>query len=262
MERVTQQFLFILLLVAGVCYGQSIADVARESRKQQGNNGAPKNVISTDDVVPVTPTMIPSVATLCAHENHTCNFSGTQTIAYGANGHYNFKSGVTGSIECKNEIFGDPIFGTFKDCYIVPASVMASLEGSRRSVDSVAQLLPGSKFTGEGTLVAPGRGKHSYRIVNLDATRFVNGGTLHITVTVGDGASNGSFDLYPQGAQVPAEGSPNSLANVWNVARASSRNITYHFDHGTVFQFRAEGDWNSEAGTTNTYSFIVDVQSQ
>jgi hypothetical protein len=126
----------------------------------------------------------------------------------------------------------------------------------------VIQLLPGSSAAGEGTLVAPGRGKHNYRIVMLDASRFVDGGTIHITITMGAGESEASFDLYPQGLPLPAEGFPNSIASAHNVGRTAGAKIDYRFAHGAVFQFGAEGSWNEKAGTTNTYSFVVDVDSQ
>ena len=125
----------------------------------------------------------------------------------------------------------------------------------------VIHLVPGSSAAGEGTLVAPGRGKHGYRVVSLDATRFVNGGTLHITITMGAGESEASFDLYPQGLPMPEGGLPNSLASAHNVSRTNSAKITYHFAHGEAFQFAAEGSWNAKAGAANNYSFVVDVDS-
>lgn len=182
MQRLTQQGLCTVLLIGGICYGQSVADVARENRKQKSENGAaPTKVISNDD------------------------------------------------------LFDTP---------------------------DVIELLPGSSSTGQGTLVAPGRGKHSYRIVRLDASRFVNGGTIHIMITVGGGESEASFDLYPQSLPLPAEGLPNSLANAHNVARTAGATINYHFTHGAVLQLGAEGSWNSKAGATNTYSFVVDVDTK
>ena len=129
------------------------------------------------------------------------------------------------------------------------------------ATSEILQLTPGSSSTGQGTLVAAGRGKHSYRVIMLDARRFVNGGTIHITITVGDGESEASFDLYPQGLPLPSEGFPNSLANAWNIRSASGAKINYRFAHGTVFQFAAEGSWNSKAGAKNTYSFVVQVDS-
>jgi len=143
-----------------------------------------------------------------------------------------------------------------------PAKVITSDDIGAKSTPEVIQLIPGSSATGQGTLVAPGRGKHSYRVILLDASRFVNGGTIHITITLGDGESEASFDLYPQDLPLPSEGMPNSLASAVNVRSGSGAKINYRFAHGTVFQFGAEGSWNAKAGATNTYSFVVDVDSQ
>lgn len=119
-------------------------------------------------------------------------------------------------------------------------------------------LTPGTASTGDGTVVAPGRGKHNYLVTNLDATKFTNGGVLHITITAGNGASEASFDLYPGGVQLPSEGFPNSLAGSHNVRSGAAAKIDYRFDRGSVFQLAAEGSWNSKPGDTNTYSFVVE----
>jgi hypothetical protein len=55
----------------------------------------------------------------CASENGTCSFSGVMTVAYGANGSYNYAT--VGSISCSNSAFGDPAPGVVKDCYVVGA---------------------------------------------------------------------------------------------------------------------------------------------
>jgi hypothetical protein len=167
-----------LLLFAGLCHGQSLADAARENRKQKTGDGTSK-VVDSDDLT--TPT------------------------------------------------------------------------------DTLLRLLPGTPSNGQGTLVAPGRGRHNYVITQLDATKFTNGGTLHIDVVVGDKTSEASFDLYPQGSHTPTSGFPKPLASAHNIRSGDSANIDYHFDHGSVFQFAAEGSWNAKAGDTNTYSFTVDV---
>ncbi len=143
-----------------------------------------------------------------------------------------------------------------------PTKVLTSDDLVAASTPEIIQLIPGASSTGQGTLVAPGRGKHTYRVIMLDASRFVNGGTIHVTITVGSGESEASFDLYPQGLPLPSEGFPNSLASAVNIRSGSGAKINYHFSHGTVFQFGAEGSWNSKAGATNTYSFVVDTGSQ
>ncbi len=63
-------------------------------------------------VAPVPPTSW----TKCSDESGTCNVPGTVTVAFGANGQFNYKT-VTGSIGCNNGVFGDPIQGTYKSCY-------------------------------------------------------------------------------------------------------------------------------------------------
>jgi hypothetical protein len=143
-----------------------------------------------------------------------------------------------------------------------PTKVVTSDDLDPTATPEKIQLIPGSSSTGQGTLVAPGRGKHSYRVILLDASRFVNGGTIHITITVGAGESEASFDLYPEGLPLPSEGFPKSLASAVNTHSGSSAKINYRFAHGTVFQFGAEGSWNAKAGATNTYSFVVEVDSQ
>jgi hypothetical protein len=61
-------------------------------------------------------TLQPEGYTLCANEGETCSFSGTRSVAYGANGVFNYKT-ITTSTPCTNEVFGDPIGGVVKSCY-------------------------------------------------------------------------------------------------------------------------------------------------
>jgi len=157
-----------MLLITSICQGQSLADAARENRKQKAKDGsAATKAIPTDD-------------------------------------------------------FSAP-------------------------PDVTIHLVPGTTSTGQGTFVAPGRGKHTYLITNLDATRFLNGGIFHIVITVGGGVSEASFDLYPQGVPLPSEELPHSLASAHNVPSGASAKIDYRFAHGGVFQFAAEGSWNCES---------------
>lgn len=181
MMRRTARIVFgALLLSASICYGQSLADAARENRKQKTNNGSAPRVVTSDDL-----------------------------------------SGA-------------------------PAAV-------------IIHLVPGTTSTGQGSLVGPGRGKHRYVVTTLDASRCSGGGVLHITITMGNGTSEASFDLYPDGMPLPTEGWPNSLASAHNLRSGAVAKIDYRFDHGSVFQFAAEGSWNAKAGETNTYDFVVEV---
>jgi hypothetical protein len=55
--------------------------------------------------------------TSCAAENGTCSFSGTHEVAFGVNGRYYFGS-YSGGTPCTDTVFGDPVFGTAKACYV------------------------------------------------------------------------------------------------------------------------------------------------
>jgi hypothetical protein len=169
-----------MLLIAAICQGQSVADAARDNRKQKTKDAVATSKVITSDDVSATP-------------------------------------------------------------------------------DVTIQLVPGAASTGDGMLVAPGWGKHSYFTTSLDATRFVNGGVLHITITLGEGPAEASFDLYSQGARLPSQGFPNSLASAHSVRSGATAKIDYRFDHGSVFRLAAEGSWNAKAGDTNSYNFVVNV---
>ena len=54
---------------------------------------------------------------LCANEHATCSFAGTKEVRYGENGKYNYRT-LTGGTICENSVFGDPVYGTVKKCYI------------------------------------------------------------------------------------------------------------------------------------------------
>jgi len=56
----------------------------------------------------------PAGYTYCAAENGSYTFSQTVDVAYGANGAFNYKTGLTGTVTFNNATFGDPISGTAK----------------------------------------------------------------------------------------------------------------------------------------------------
>jgi hypothetical protein len=74
----------------------------------------------TTSPTPTTTTTSPTPTTTTtwvnsAVQNGLCSFSGTRQVRYGANGTYAYKS-ATGSINCSNDIFGDPVWGVVKAC--------------------------------------------------------------------------------------------------------------------------------------------------
>lgn len=52
----------------------------------------------------------------CAEEKGQCQFSGSKTVRYGANGKYIYGT-FSGSALCANAVFGDPIENVVKKCY-------------------------------------------------------------------------------------------------------------------------------------------------
>ncbi len=65
----------------------------------------------------------PNGYSYCSDERETCTYSATVNIAYGANGSYNYLyNQSSGSCDCSNASFGDPLPGVTKACYVQPVS--------------------------------------------------------------------------------------------------------------------------------------------
>ncbi|MFT5686635.1 MAG: hypothetical protein ACI8RZ_007591 [Myxococcota bacterium] len=67
-----------------------------------------------------------SEAISCATENGTCDFRGTTMVFYGAEGGWVSKP-VNNGTSCSNGVFGDPLVGTVKSCYIEPSRTDGAL---------------------------------------------------------------------------------------------------------------------------------------
>jgi hypothetical protein len=68
----------------------------------------------------VAPAGGPSGYAQCAAEDGTCGFTGSRNVAYGANGAFNNRL-LSGGTACTNAVFGDPLNGVAKSCYLPPA---------------------------------------------------------------------------------------------------------------------------------------------
>ena len=69
-------------------------------------------------------------ASACAAEGGRCTFTGTSSVAYGASGQFAVKA-LSGGTACTNAVFGDPLYGVGKACYLqvgapAPASVVVT----------------------------------------------------------------------------------------------------------------------------------------
>jgi uncharacterized protein (DUF1800 family) len=61
----------------------------------------------------------------CAVEGQTCTFAGTRKVAFGAAGKFAVRS-LSGRAACNTSVFGDPIFGIAKRCYVAVADEVSS----------------------------------------------------------------------------------------------------------------------------------------
>lgn len=69
-------------------------------------------------LAPVAQAGPPPAAVRCAGENEQCSFSGTKIVFYGANDSWVRKSLTNGTV-CSNGVFGDPLKGVVKSCFVV-----------------------------------------------------------------------------------------------------------------------------------------------
>jgi uncharacterized repeat protein (TIGR02543 family) len=62
----------------------------------------------------------PAGYTLCAKEGQRCSFSGTADVVYGARSTWTKPRSFSSSTACTNAVFGDPLRGVVKSCYMKP----------------------------------------------------------------------------------------------------------------------------------------------
>lgn len=112
-----------------------------------------------------------------------------------------------------------------------------------------------------GVLTAPGSGYQKYKITCIDVTSFPQGGRLVIEISLSNGVSGGSFDLFPHNVPIPTQGRPDdSLVGQYDISPNSSTRMFHYFESGTIFQFGATGNWYSPKGSTNFYKVNAHVE--
>lgn len=78
--------------------------------------------IKPQDITPEPVKQGPAGYTWCANEGGSCTLNSPSDVAYGADGKFYYKYGVTGSIAINNNTFGDPAPGVAKAGYYKPNS--------------------------------------------------------------------------------------------------------------------------------------------
>ena len=79
-----------------------------------GNRSSAAAVDGTTSACPPTETPW----TLCSDEYHHCSFVGTKEIRYGKDATWTAPRQFTDGVQCSNEVFGDPLPGTIKQCQV------------------------------------------------------------------------------------------------------------------------------------------------
>jgi pectate lyase len=77
--------------------------------------------ISISDTVSFSVAGGPEGYEYCSPEQDSCSYKGLYNIAYGADGKFNYRYNVSGTIECSSDVFGDPIPGKVKACWVQAA---------------------------------------------------------------------------------------------------------------------------------------------
>lgn len=123
-------FLLSTWLMIG-CHG---ASNTRKAPREAPSSPTPESPPVTEPVAPEDSGTAAPVSsgpehyTFCSAESRwwlgadgteTCSFSGTRDVAFGAEGRYEYRR-ATGSIECSNRLFGDPLPNVAKACYFSP----------------------------------------------------------------------------------------------------------------------------------------------
>lgn len=208
----------------------------------------------------------PSGYTYCAGENQTYTFTQTVDVAYGANGSYNYKTGVTGTIAFNNATFGDPIPGVVKSGYyklsLTQSSSKSSTVSSKVSsaaVSSKTSSAPvSSSSQGTASSAAGGNYAVNYTINNdwgsgatvtvtikNNSAAAVNGWTLawafagnqtivnHWSSTISQSGASVSANSLSYNGTIPANGGTQSFGFNLSYTGANSKPVSFTLN-GTV----------------------------
>ncbi len=138
----------------------------------------------------------PTDWTFCAAEGGVCAFTGVREVRYGANGVYVYQTLLDGTA-CTNSVFGDPVYGTPKQCDTRPAAPPPTNMSS--ILDNDDGLLAGTDV--------------------LNATFAIFGETARLTLEL-----NGPVDLWD-----PALDPDTGFTQIFlHIDRASVQNTGFH----------------------------------
>jgi alpha-L-rhamnosidase len=166
----------------------------------------------TGSLVPAPSTTLPGTWQQCAVETGTCSFAGTETVAFGAQGKYEYAT-VTGGTACNDTVFGDPAYGVSKACYVEAAPPTANV-WQQCAVETGT-----CSFAGSETVAFGGQGKYEYATVT--------GGTACDDTVFGDPAYGVSKACYIE--------APPPAATTWTPCSAETVACTFTGTHEVAF---------------------------
>jgi len=115
------------------CLNKIFFGTAREgdcdTPANNGNLGLASWVLSTttESINGALPSTFSTTA--CASQDATCTLTEPRYVAYGANNKYYIKAFAAGTVGCNNNVFGNPISGTTKACYISTSAIPPTTAG-------------------------------------------------------------------------------------------------------------------------------------
>jgi hypothetical protein len=110
---------------------------------------------------------------------------------------------------------------------------------------------------GNGTVPAPRGAQTSYSQTSLNLANYAVDGRLTIQITVGNGGSPATFELFPANTTFSSNGAPSArpLASATNVAAGGCATLTYNFSQAGSFILAVTG-----ASGSNTFQYSAYVE--
>lgn len=168
----------------------------------------------------------------CANEGGLCSFSGTKDVRYGASGQYYYLMS-TNSVSCTNGVFGDPISGTAKSCYVCSPAVTTPDLTASASTPTIATVNVAQTFS--STISNTGNASTGASFSNFfQVATAANGGgtvtdltatTMSALVASGSGTASVSRTFTTAGTySVRACADKSSSANLGTIAESNENN--------------------------------------
>lgn len=180
-----------------VCSNTNFGDPAPGSRKSCWYDSSTTVSTTTGTTSTSTTTTSPTAAgttwTVCASEGGTCAFTGSRTVRFGT-ATANVTRTLTGPVACSTAVFGDPAYGTAKQCWLgstTTTSTTTTTTGGTTTGSTGTTAATFSYCTWEGgTCTFSGTREVRFGTATLYTTKVFAGSVLCSNAAFGDPAPN------------------------------------------------------------------------